>query len=193
MKLADFGLAQHFNSSTQLSQGFAGSLPYLAPEILRKQPFDPKKADIWALGITFLEVVTGSLPWGDHDQQAIERAILAKNIRIPENLNSIFDRALRDMLHSHPENRWSCRDLLALSIFQKPKVPMSNRKSFSMADSGKPIGRAPIASAMMLNKKSETGRRCLVAKKRIVSMVMKQATFDCSGEDSTALDDYERA
>jgi serine/threonine protein kinase len=64
VKLADFGLAQvHENcASTQ----FKGSLAYIAPEVLLGEVFDPFRADIWSLGVTFYEMATGKLPWAEN-------------------------------------------------------------------------------------------------------------------------------
>lgn len=37
----------------------------MAPEVSREENYCPKKADIFSLGCTFLEIKTGILPFGD--------------------------------------------------------------------------------------------------------------------------------
>lgn len=49
IKLADFGFSKEF-SENQLTT-FCGTVSYMAPEILRSQPYDGPKVDIWSLGV----------------------------------------------------------------------------------------------------------------------------------------------
>lgn len=41
---------------------FFGTLAYMAPEILTKQPYT-RNVDIWSLGVTVFELVTGKHPF----------------------------------------------------------------------------------------------------------------------------------
>ena len=50
VKLGDFGLARHLKSSDELVTSFAGTLPYMAPEIVNRSGHS-FKADIWAIGV----------------------------------------------------------------------------------------------------------------------------------------------
>ncbi len=45
------------------SEAFYGSPAYMAPEHVLKQPHDPKKADMWAVGIIAFKLVTGQYPF----------------------------------------------------------------------------------------------------------------------------------
>lgn len=67
-KLCDFGLADYAGSLTVAfasGNGFVGTLPYMAPELLeKKQGYLVSKAeDIWALGCLFYVLLTGDFPW----------------------------------------------------------------------------------------------------------------------------------
>lgn len=42
-------------------------LKYLSPERARGLPHDTRKSDIWALGITFFEILMGRTPFEDSD------------------------------------------------------------------------------------------------------------------------------
>ncbi|KAK2992323.1 hypothetical protein RJ640_020316 [Escallonia rubra] len=69
VKLADFGLAKHL---TGLSADFSlkGSPHWMAPEVLQavmRRDADSEHAfavDIWSLGCTVIEMLTGKPPWG---------------------------------------------------------------------------------------------------------------------------------
>ncbi|KAJ9052621.1 Serine/threonine protein kinase [Entomophthora muscae] len=63
VRLADFGLSTTRTVSYQLG---CGSVYYMAPEVISKgqcSSYAPAKADMWALGIVFLNICTGQNPW----------------------------------------------------------------------------------------------------------------------------------
>lgn len=65
IKLGDFGIAT-FQSSAHITRSdfVVGSVHYLAPEVSEGNPATPQ-SDIYSLGITFFELITGSLPFDD--------------------------------------------------------------------------------------------------------------------------------
>uniref|UniRef100_A0A914X7F0 non-specific serine/threonine protein kinase n=1 Tax=Plectus sambesii TaxID=2011161 RepID=A0A914X7F0_9BILA len=88
VKLADFGLAHNLavdNKSYTMSQsapcGFAGTVIFAAPEVLIGEKYG-RRADIWSLGCTLVEILTCHPPhaefWYTHQERAqflfIERA-----------------------------------------------------------------------------------------------------------------------
>lgn len=66
VKLIDFGTATVFHypgKKTTLASGVVGSDPYLAPEVLSEQGYDPRKADVWSVAIIFMCMVLRRFPW----------------------------------------------------------------------------------------------------------------------------------
>ena len=61
--LIDFGFAQKIVASNPLSHDRRGSADYISPEIVMCNPHDPKKSDIWSLGVILFTLLTGSLPF----------------------------------------------------------------------------------------------------------------------------------
>ena len=57
VKLIDFGFAQYISKGQKMS-GKIGSIMYMAPEILKSQPYD-EKIDIWSSGVIFFNMITG--------------------------------------------------------------------------------------------------------------------------------------
>jgi serine/threonine protein kinase len=60
LKLADFGLA--CQNEKRLNT-FAGTLTYMAPEILEKKQYDGAKADIFSAGVILFFMATGRPPF----------------------------------------------------------------------------------------------------------------------------------
>eukprot|EP00746_Dinoflagellata_sp_MGD_P090741 gnl/MRDRNA2_/MRDRNA2_35861_c0_seq1.p1 gnl/MRDRNA2_/MRDRNA2_35861_c0~~gnl/MRDRNA2_/MRDRNA2_35861_c0_seq1.p1 ORF type:complete len:559 (+),score=93.88 gnl/MRDRNA2_/MRDRNA2_35861_c0_seq1:86-1762(+) len=73
-KLIDFGLAGHVQDGKPLYE-VAGTAAYMSPEIVEAccgsaAGYSGAKADVWAIGVTTFQLMTGELPFGepkDHD------------------------------------------------------------------------------------------------------------------------------
>lgn len=65
VKLCDFGFVREVTSEQRFSQTYCGSKSYAAPEILMGIPYDPKKSDVWALGVILYILVTGKMPFDE--------------------------------------------------------------------------------------------------------------------------------
>lgn len=67
VKLIDFGTATVFhypgNVNHTPATGVVGSDPYLAPEVLQDETYDPRKTDVWSVAIIFLCMVLRRFPW----------------------------------------------------------------------------------------------------------------------------------
>ncbi|QRV89105.1 Ephrin type-A receptor 10 [Ceratobasidium sp. AG-Ba] len=116
-KLADFGCTQlksctvGFTTTTSAPQI---SIRWTAPEMLDEGPtFQTQEADIYALGMTILEAVTGELPFNDlSDRQLYMNVVIKHQIpRRPTNLLS-FNESEGDQIWSIMEDTWK-RDPLA--------------------------------------------------------------------------------
>uniref|UniRef100_A0A4W5RJH2 non-specific serine/threonine protein kinase n=1 Tax=Hucho hucho TaxID=62062 RepID=A0A4W5RJH2_9TELE len=64
VKITDFG----FGST------YCGSAAYAPPEVLLGVPFDPKKYDVWSLGVILYVMVTGCMPYDDSNVRKLPRA-----------------------------------------------------------------------------------------------------------------------
>jgi serine/threonine protein kinase len=86
VKLIDFGTATvfHYPGRAQTpATGIVGSDPYLAPEVLDKEPYDPRKTDVWSVAIIFMCMVLRRFPW-----------------KIPDPKT---DPSFRTFVHAHPD------------------------------------------------------------------------------------------
>ena len=66
VKLIDFGTATVFHYPGKAhtpATGIVGSDPYLAPEVLNGDSYDPRKTDVWSVAIIFVCMVLRRFPW----------------------------------------------------------------------------------------------------------------------------------
>jgi serine/threonine protein kinase/tetratricopeptide (TPR) repeat protein len=110
VKVLDFGIAVKASpsavdgttagESTYGPAGMtAGTIAYMAPEMLRGQPAD-ERSDIWALGVTLQEILTGTRPFSGETRTEVERAILRHDpaplpASIPKPLRKVIARCLK--------------------------------------------------------------------------------------------------
>lgn len=66
-KLVDFGLAKIIGPTEKSDEPF-GTLGYVAPEVLKKEPYS-FSCDLWSLGCICYALLSGSLPFDHHSQQ----------------------------------------------------------------------------------------------------------------------------
>ncbi|KAF5095527.1 hypothetical protein D0Z00_003102 [Geotrichum galactomycetum] len=67
LKISDFGNAECFRmaweTEVHMSNGVCGSRPYISPEQFRATEFDPRGSDVWAIGVIYMAMRTGSYMW----------------------------------------------------------------------------------------------------------------------------------
>ncbi|XP_045411703.1 serine/threonine-protein kinase Chk1 isoform X1 [Lemur catta] len=65
LKISDFGLATVFrhNNRERLLNKMCGTLPYVAPELLKRKEFHAEPVDVWSCGIVLTAMLAGELPW----------------------------------------------------------------------------------------------------------------------------------
>lgn len=126
VKLADFGMCIKFKIG-QTSSEYLGSPHYMAPEIYRRQPFDPFAADIWALGVTFYLLAGGKVNWPPNIEH-LSRMIREEGILVHRyGLQPDVAQMVQQMLHMEPAHRPSLAAILNYPIFNSK---MERNRSF---------------------------------------------------------------
>ena len=147
-RLLDFGVAIHAHDAASGARGLSGTLPYLAPEIWRGETRGPR-TDVWALGVTFFEMVTGHRPFTGTDPAALADAILS-GILPPivrsdgTSIAPALERLIRQMLSLAPDERPA--DGTAVLEALSPPPPLVEHDMRSAPDSAAPID-GPSAGA----------------------------------------------
>ncbi|MBV8140300.1 MAG: serine/threonine protein kinase, partial [Deltaproteobacteria bacterium] len=143
VKVLDFGLARRIRkevleetmctldahetlgSTTASTGGLTGTIPYMAPELLRGQEAD-QRADIWALGVVLYEAAAGKLPFLGQTAMETSAAILHE---MPPPLPSWIPNGLwavaQKCLAKEPQQRYqrAAEVQAALEAVQSASVP----------------------------------------------------------------------
>ena len=147
-KVLDFGLAsrvqQHVNEATRSlnaldsSGAIAGTLHYLAPEVLRGEPAD-ERSDLWALGVVLYEMAAGKLPFEGRTGFELSSAILRESpaplpAHVPPGIRGVVQRCLaKDPNHRYRSAIQVHAALEALSSGSELMVPASGEPGVAEA------------------------------------------------------------
>ncbi|KAF8322194.1 Pkinase-domain-containing protein [Clavulina sp. PMI_390] len=87
--VCDFGVSAVLGTKDAKRMTFVGTPHWMAPEVITSGARYDSKADIWSLGITIYEMITGAPPHGDQlNIRAIALIPKAKPPRLPEAVGS---------------------------------------------------------------------------------------------------------
>jgi serine/threonine protein kinase len=62
LKIADLGVVNTLNGETTTRSTIAGSIPFMAPEMLNRAQYN-RSIDMWSIGVILYEMLTGVLPF----------------------------------------------------------------------------------------------------------------------------------
>jgi eukaryotic-like serine/threonine-protein kinase len=120
-KIVDFGLSRAISSDSR-TQSFttSGTAAYMAPEQLRGEALD-QRADIWAIGVTAAEMLSGRHPFRRDTLPAVAQSICVDAPEIASDVPLSLQRIIYKCLAKTPELRYAncdelLRDLAALDV-----------------------------------------------------------------------------
>ena len=113
VKLADFGVATRLSES-QKQDTTKGSPYWMAPEMIMPDVISTA-CDIWSMGCTIIELITGIPPYFSHPQPALLALIKIKSGEkppYPSNISAELNDFLNCCFRRNPNKRSSAGQLL---------------------------------------------------------------------------------
>ncbi|CAA3016534.1 serine threonine- kinase EDR1-like isoform X1 [Olea europaea subsp. europaea] len=109
VKICDFGLSRIMTDTTMRDSSSAGTPEWMAPELIRNEPFTVK-CDIFSLGVIMWELCTLNKPWDGTPPERVVYAVANEGSRleIPEGP---LGRLIADCW-AEPDERPSCEEIL---------------------------------------------------------------------------------
>jgi eukaryotic-like serine/threonine-protein kinase len=180
VKLVDFGLSKAISSDDETrSLAISGTPAYMAPEQLRGEPLD-QRVDIWAVGVTAAEMLSGHHPFKRDSLPAVAHSICNDPPEISDELPLTLQRIIYRCLSKTPALRYaSCDELLqdlaaldlaALDLHDLPQKTVANgspnaslsKQSRKSASSQKKSLRSTIAAASGQTAPQPSRKRWLI-------------------------------
>jgi eukaryotic-like serine/threonine-protein kinase len=128
VKLIDFGLAVPNTPAFRRPGNRTGTLQYMAPELLRREPID-ERIDIFAFGVLAFELLTDRLPYDANNSttmmlQRINTEPLDPALVKPK-LSEELCKLLRQLTARRKEHRWPSMSTLPAAL---RAIPVKRRK-----------------------------------------------------------------
>ena len=119
-KLVDFGLAKLIGPNEKADEPF-GTLGYVAPEVLRKEPYS-FSCDLWSYGCIIYALLSGSLPFDHESQKETIRMTLENKLEFDlptwTQVSDTCKDLIRSLLDKDPSKRIELEKALEHKWFQ---------------------------------------------------------------------------
>lgn len=165
VKLTDFGIAKAKLNTSKTGNGLTlGSTDYMSPEqALGKRDMD-FRSDIYSIGVTLYELVTGKLPFVSDNPNSVALMHIQEEPKAPVEVNEAVPQKLNDLIlkamEKKPENRFqSCQEMIdALKALSEPDKPVE-AEGETVDLSKVPHGELPEDGIKIPESPSEIARR----------------------------------
>ncbi|KJE92030.1 STE/STE11 protein kinase [Capsaspora owczarzaki ATCC 30864] len=161
IKLADFGASGRLAVTYSLNTRALRGTPYwMAPEIIRQETYG-KSADIWSLGCTVVEMLTGKPPWCNFKDYvpAMFHIATSSNIPdIPESLSAEGRNLLLQCFQRIPEHRPTAAMLITHDFVRMRGRSLHRSSSLSSHSSRALPIRSPSSSNLAGISHTQLGR-----------------------------------
>ncbi|XP_058113277.1 mitogen-activated protein kinase kinase 5-like [Magnolia sinica] len=112
VKISDFGLSRFLTGEIRICSSVVGTIKYMSPERLEKEPYDGYASDIWSFGISILECHLGRFPVGVYDNYSDCIMHGTFSGESPANTSEKFKSFIKCCLKIEPSERWTAQQLL---------------------------------------------------------------------------------
>ena len=121
IKIADFGISKQLDTLMSGASSEVGSPYWMAPEVIRGIKYTDK-VDIWGVGVTVFEFISGNPPFFARERNAaIFKIGKVKNMKheltFPVEIDELLTSFILNCVEVNPEKRLTADDLLKNRLF----------------------------------------------------------------------------
>ncbi len=176
VKILDFGLAKDLQAMDSTTKNFSmlGTPTHLSPEQLRDAKNVDARTDVWAMGVTLYEMITGALPF-TAENPARYFAAIVNDPPYPFSHFGIehdgIEKVLRRALEKDPENRIGSIEAFAVLISRygssRAETLVDRVENEALTAKRLPIVAPPSAGALPPHRSKGPKRKRLEKRKQI--------------------------
>ena len=96
----------------QLSETYCGSSAYVAPEVLKAQPYNAIVSDVWSMGVVLYVLVQNRLPFSERDTKKLLVSQLEHKYKFVKSVSKQLRELIEFHLDPNPDTRASMNDVL---------------------------------------------------------------------------------
>ncbi|MGN1231042.1 MAG: protein kinase, partial [Anaerotignum sp.] len=200
VKVTDFGIARAATASTMTTTAnAAGSVHYFSPEQARGGYVD-EKSDIYSLGITMFEMITGVLPFQGNNSVTI--ALKHINDELPDirqynpNCTPSLEGIIKKATMKKADERYASIDLLLADLIRARAEITGAAKTGEEAQEGEKkeaagvkgaaVGAAAGAAGVRMSRRAEAAARLREAQEKAEAEKAAQAAVETPQETKPA-------
>ncbi|MGN0136784.1 protein kinase domain-containing protein [Anaerotignum sp.] len=199
VKVTDFGIARAATASTMTTTAnAAGSVHYFSPEQARGGYVD-EKSDIYSLGITMFEMITGVLPFQGNNSVTI--ALKHINDELPDirqynpNCSPSLEGIIKKATMKKADERYASIDLLLADLIRaraevtgaaKPAEESAEKKEAVAAGVAAGAAAGAVGAGVRMSRRAEAAARLREAQEKTEAEKAAQAAVETPQETKPA-------
>ncbi|KAH7292834.1 hypothetical protein KP509_28G000900 [Ceratopteris richardii] len=114
--------------NTMVLRSIKGTPLYMAPELVREQPYN-HTADLWSLGVILYELYVGQPPFYTNSVYTLIRHIVKDPVKYPDSMSQNFKSFLKGLLNKVSQNRLTWPHLLEHPFVKESEEELEAREA----------------------------------------------------------------